>query len=403
MPPATNSVTPLTTDVVAFGYEVLYQLVRYFGLVGLVNRNYDGTPAFVGQKLTVPSLNFNGKARRRDVDGGVQTDPLIGSFTTVEMFQMVTAFQLDALQMQFSNVDLRTEGAMRAAQTILEGVDDELFNEWTQFYNFVGPTDGSPLLDPSTNNFVNLVKARKVLSDEKVRDRARWRGVLNTTEAANMASTPLFLQAQQAGTARNQEGLPEGYIGRYHDFTLTESQGVPTDVVLADAVTWGTPLIKTDQVIGAAVIDLKGLAHSVTLPKGSLFKIGGKNYSVVADAAVDAGGNAVGVSISPELRVAVLTNDPVTPIPFDVPVSINHLFHPEAYLFVNRPPVPMTDGAGTRFIDLVDNEVGVAMRMAIETRVVDPVRGYQEFLAFDLVMGKSVVRKNYGLRGHGQV
>lgn len=399
-----NSLAPLSTDIVASGYEVLYQFVRLMGLVGLVNRNYAGTPAFVGETLTVPALNYLGKAKVVGPEEPVVPDPLSGVTVEVKTKRLVASFRLDNLIRLFSQVDLRTQGALLVAQAMIEGVDDYLFSFWPKIYQFVGATDGSKFLDPATNNLINLSKARALLTQNKVPRDGSWRGVINAAEEMNFGATPLVLQAQQAGTNRNQAELLPNNLGYFHNFNLSTSQAVPGGIQLANAAVWNNPNAKMDGIhaIGVAIVNLKGLGANKTIPKGSIFKFKAKNYSVIADAVTDGTGDAAGVGIFPKLRDAAADNDLVTGKEFPNPISIMPFFHPNAWLFVNRPPAEMLDNAGTRQQLITDTDAGITMRVSVENKVVDPVAGFQEYITFDAIIAGDIVRPEMILRGHGE-
>jgi|SRR5581483_4148247 len=397
-----NSISNISENIQIFGMLVLSQLRNMLALVGNVASNYPGAaePTSAGSIINVPSLAISGSARTRAINGAVTVDDMSSGNVQVTMTQVYKAVKLDNLQRTFSNIDLITETAKRLAIILADGADAQLTGLWYYIPYETGKTDGTATFN-STDKMNYFASARKVLTNNKA-PLDRLQAVLGPTESYNLRTLDLFQQAQQRG---DTTGLRDGNLGRVMGFGVRESQATPATVTLTTAASWGTPLVNnaSGYAIGSTSIAVDGLGTG-TIKQGSIFVLGGNNYSVAADATITT--NAATLTITPPLKTAVADNDPLTVTGFthSAAGSVGFAYDPDAFLMVVRPQADFIEGSGVRSYQFSDPESGLSFRLSFSSAIAGGAgTAMQETMVADLLIGCAVVRPELAVRIAGQV
>jgi hypothetical protein len=398
-----NSISNVSENIQYFTARLLAYLRAELALLGYTARNYEDAVSQPGSYVNINDLKISGSANVRTINGAVTVDDMTSAQTQVQLQHIYKSVKLDNLQKTFSNVALIDEAAQRLGVILADGADSQLTGLWYQIPYETGKADGTATFN-SSDKMNYLAKARQILTVNKM-PRRDLQAVIGPTEAYNLRTLDLFQQASQAGTA---EQLREGSLGRAMGFQLRESQSTVSSVTLSTTAQWGTPLIGTaGAAIGATSIPVKGLQASQTpcIKKGSVFVVGGNNYSVTADANSDAGGLAT-LSITPPLKTAVVNNDPITVTGFthSAAGSVGFAYHPDAFLWIVRPMAPFTPGSGVISSQLSDPESGLSVRVSIQSTVAGGAgTAMQEVITADFLCGAGLVRPEGAVRISGQV
>lgn len=396
-----NSISNIAESIQYFSSRLLYFLRAELALLGYTSRNYDDNPAQVGQTINISDLKISGAASVRTINGAVNVDDMASVQNAVTLSQIYKAVKVDNLQRTFSNVDMMDEAASRLGAILADGADSQLTGLWYQIPWEAGKTDGNAVFN-STDNMNVLAKARQILTANKV-PRRDLQAVIGTTEAYNLRTLPLFTQAQQAGSAEN---LREGSLGRVYGFDVRESQSTIASATLTTSTTWGTPLVNNaaGYAIGSTSIAIDGLAASGTIKKGSIFQLGGNNYSVTADATITT--NAATISFTPKLLTAVADNDPLTVTNYthSAAGSVGFAYHPDAFLWIVRPLADWIPGSGVVSHQMSDPVSGLSVRVSVQSQVAGSAGvAMQETITADFLCGAALIRPEMAVRISGQV
>lgn len=393
-----NTLNPISNDLVYFGNELLFHLKNLLVITGIVNTNFRGGVGEVGETIKVPFLNVAGSSRTRTKYGPVVVDDIGSGQVPVTLQHIYKSLKFDNLDMTLSNVIDRATLAQRLAYGLVEGVDASIMGLWNEIPYEVGDLDGTAAFD-ATNKLNHLSSARKTLMVNKS-PMDNLQGLLGPTEAHNYRTLDINIKSNEAGTDAIRG---EGFLGRVYGINLRETQQVASST-LTPTASWGTPLIDlvAGYAIGTTTIHVDGVGSGLTIKKGSTFSLGGNSYVVTADAAATL--TDVDLPIYPALKTAVANDDPLTPIAHSAASSENLIFNPRGIGLAIRPMAQMMAGSGPLQTTVTDPQTGLTLRLSIESRVGgDANVAFSEQMTVDMLAGVKVLQPEMCVRLLGQV
>jgi hypothetical protein len=329
----------------------------------------------------------------------------MNSFTAnVTMTQIYQGVTVDNLQNLFSSVNMMEEAARQLAYNIAAAADAQVAALHTHIPYVVGKTDGTASFN-STDILKPLNDARKqlMLNRSPMDDLV---AVLGPTEAANFRS---LSQLQKVNEAGGPNLLRNGEMGQILGFRIMESQQIATNVVMNDSSVTATPGAVNNASgypVGTTTMAINSLGAG-TVPAGTSFyvkTISGTKYTVTAPATITT--NAATITFSPPLRDAVANSDAVVITEYTNAAggeSFGLAFNRNAILAVARPTHPFQAGSGINSVIVTDDQTGLSIRVATQSKLLDSSAGYSESIAADLVFGCEVVRPESAVKIAGAV
>jgi hypothetical protein len=398
-----NTLTPVTTGLTIFGQEILARLRKKIAFIMKINRDIQGAGEFArdGQTIQIPVVSISGGMNTRAIGGGTTQDDAAVTQVPVTMTQVYKALSgIDNLELTLTNVNLMDTFAEQMAQILAEGIEDRIYNLWSQIPYQVGKTDNTAAFN-ATDKFGALADAAKIALDNKWLAGDRY-GILTSAEGANIKKLDNFIQAYAAGSA---EGRSSGFLGKILGFNMDEANA-PTSFTLTGSTAWGTPLVNGVQAIGVTTLAVKGLAATGTLKAGSIF-VGGReqlhphrgrhNFREHGDR-------------YPErpLKTAVTDGQAITVTGYthgaaNSASGISLLFHPQFGVFTTRRESPFPQGSGVLEVQITDPVSGVNFRLMVESNVQGSSgNAFQTKLTMSALIGTAVVRPELAVRLAGQ-
>lgn len=308
----------------------LPRLLENLVFPNLVHKDFSDTFAGnLGNKIQVRKpVILEGK----DFDATSGVDPQSIEETSVEVtLDKIADVSVDvsALEGATNINDINRQFIEPAAVALAQKINSDGLALYTDV-PYIGGTAGT-----TPDELADLATVRKILNANKVPTSPR-NAVWDVEADAAFTTIPAIVNAEKSGTT---QALREGAIGRIFGLENYMSQAVKahTKGTLAAGGTGGKITVKTAVATAANKVVLDVTASSGgtltgTLKKGDILTIGGKTYTVTADAT--AADNEIEVDIYPAIVVAA-----------DVEVTVlgNHTanlaFHPMAFAFVTRPLV----------------------------------------------------------------
>lgn len=358
--------------------QTLPRLIENLVFPNLVYRDYSEAFAFQGDTIQVrkpvayQAVEFNQSNGTSAQDVKEESvDVTLNHLATVDI-------EFTAIQRATNVDDLNRLFLEPAAVALAEKINADGLELYKDI-PYIGGTAGS-----TPDGLDDFAAARKILNQHKAPLTNR-RAIWDVEADAKFATIDGLVKVNEAGTAR---ALREGEIGRVFGIDNYMSQAVKTHTkgTLAAGGTSAKITVKT-AVSGASqvILDVTASANGTltgALKAGDVLSVGGKTYTVTADATAE--DNEITVRVYPAITASADA---------EVTVTANHtanlVFHENAFAFVTRPLVAP---AGVE--SYVTSYNGVTMRV---------VRGYdmkykKEMLSMDVLYGYKTMYPELAVR-----
>lgn len=289
-----------------------------------------------------------------DADTGISAQNLDNDTIDVKLDHIATVdLQLGAIEAACDFDSVTRQFIEPAAAALAEKINAEGLGLYRDIPYIAGEAGVTP------DGLDDIAQASYMLDMNKVPFGGRC-AVWSPLATSKLKQVPAIVNAEKCGST---SALRTGAIGRVFGIDNYMSQAVADHT----PVYTGT-LTLTDDVIDAAEVTFAATA-SGTIQRGDLLKIGGKTYTVKADAAVS--GSSVTVQLYPNLTANQSAAVEMVPAH-----AANLVFHPNAFAFISRP---LQTPAGVE--SYVTSYNGISLRV---------VRGYdirykREILSMDVL------------------
>lgn len=400
-----NNVDSVTVDVQLFGRTLLKFLKSKLVAVGLVDRSYEGAAAAPGDEIEVPWVTVAGDAAIRAINGPATASDVASHKIRVRMQHIYKAVQFDNLQKLFSSVDLWTEAARQLAYKIAKKADSIVCGLHSEIPYYAGATDSTTIFPGTGDPLIYVNTARKILMQNEA-DMDGLNLILNPTEAFNYRSKDQLRKVNESG---DSSLLRDGNLGRVLGVNVWESQQIQNETLSVAAETASPGAVVGAHSLGATSLSVNSVGAG-SVQAGTSFTIAGitngtgqlVRFVVTADATIT--GNAATLVIHPPLPSALSGSEAVTFTEVtSPPSSMNLLFSPGAILAVARPVAPFVGNSGINSETVTDEQTGLSIRIAIQSKLLDATAGYQEAIAADMVFGAKVKRPEFAVKLTGAV
>ncbi len=334
--------------------EALPRLIDNLVFPNLVYK--ETIPGNAAKKGDVVSVRCPVRLEANDFDAsaGISAQNLDNDTIDVKLDHIATVdLQLGAIEAACDFDSVTRQFIEPAAAALAEKINAEGLALYRDIPYIAGEAGAAP------DGLDDIAQASYMLDMNKVPFGGRC-AVWSPLATSKLKQVPAIVNAEKCGSTN---ALRTGAIGRVFGIDNYMSQAVADH---APAYT-GTLTLAND-VTDAEEVTFTASA-SGTLQHGDLLKIGGKTYTVKADAAVS--GSAVTVQIYPKLTANKSAAVEIIPAH-----SANLVFHPNAFAFISRP---LQTPAGVE--SYVTSYNGISLRV---------VRGYdirykREILSMDVL------------------
>ncbi len=334
--------------------EALPRLIDNLVFPNLVYK--ETIPGNAAKKGDVVSVRCPVRLEANDFDAsaGISAQNLDNDTIDVKLDHIATVdLQLGAIEAACDFDSVTRQFIEPAAAALAEKINAEGLALYRDIPYIAGEAGATP------DGLDDIAQASYMLDMNKVPFGGRC-AVWSPLATSKLKQVPAIVNAEKCGSTN---ALRTGAIGRVFGIDNYMSQAVADH---APAYT-GTLTLAND-VTDAEEVTFTASA-SGTLQHGDLLKIGGKTYTVKADAAVS--GSAVTVQIYPKLTANKSAAVEIIPAH-----SANLVFHPNAFAFISRP---LQTPAGVE--SYVTSYNGISLRV---------VRGYdirykREILSMDVL------------------
>ena len=335
--------------------EALPRLIDNLVFPNLVYK--ETVPGNAAKKGDVVSVRCPVRLEANDFDAsaGISAQNLDNDTIDVKLDHIATVdLQLGAIEAACDFESVTRQFIEPAAAALAEKINAEGLALYRDIPYIAGEAGTVP------DGLDDIAQASYMLDMNKVPFGGRC-AVWNPLATSKLKQVPAIVNAEKCGSTN---ALRTGAIGRVFGIDNYMSQAVADHV---PAYT-GTLTLAAD-VTDAEEVTFTASASSGKLQHGDLLKIGGKTYTVKADAAVT--GSSVKVPVYPKM-----TADKGAAVELVPAHAANLVFHPNAFAFISRP---LQAPAGVE--SYVTSYNGISLRV---------VRGYdirykREILSMDVL------------------
>lgn len=275
-----------------------------------------------------------------------------------------------------------------AAYALADKIDQDLVSLYTDIPHSVDAS--SPL------TVANLTATRQKLFDNKapLQMESFNHFMIGGVEEAELLNLEAFSQFQGAGNVGTESQL-RGQIGMRFGMNFFANQNRPTHT--AGSITAADPEVQGAHAAGATSVIVDDTTLTGTVKAGDLVTFEGDSlpYSITADAT--AASNAITLTISPPLRVAIADDADVTFDQDATNTKVNLAFHRNAFAlaFAQLPDFDeFTTRLGTEVFSVQDPVTGIALR----ARVGYDFNNSKMMVALDTLYGFKTLDTNLAVR-----
>lgn len=378
-------------DPTFWAQETLAQLFPQLKMAGLVYRDFEHIVAERGDTINTRMPN-RFTAKDADPDVFFSNKPKADNVQIKLDKWKELVFEIGDKEASLSMKDLTAEFMQPAAFAIAEAVEDAVLALGNDLPYTVGAAGVTPATVAALGTDI-----KEKFDTMQIPDGDRQ--VVLGPAAVNKFNQ-VFYQDYVSGSADQQT---EGTLRRKFGLNYTDSNKLGSHTN-GTATVGGTPQFNAGvaanveplggvPLTSTVALKLLGVAAGTILP-GDVFTVahasGVASYTVVTGG-VAAGGILAGIVISPGLRAAVLTSDPIV---FVASHAFNLAFHKQAFALVTRPlKVPSAPGASVA----VANFNGIGLRAATWYEPKD----LRSYVRLDLLYGVKTldIRKAFRVLG----
>jgi len=306
-----------------------------------------------------------------DNESGVDARPMPDDKVEVTLDTLATVDASIGAWDTYDETAIRKLFVEPAAAALAEKIN----KDGLRLYKDIYQTAGTPGQAPA--GLDDLASASYALDMAKVPTGCRH-AVWSPYAAAQLKQIPAVVNAEKCGdTTALRTGAIGSVFGVEHYMSQAICQHTPGTL---------TGVSMTLEAANGTEVTLTGSAiDGKTLVKGDILTMGGKQYTVLADAA--ASGNTITVSVSPAVTAEIGSEVVVAGAH-----EANLVFHPNAFAFVTRP---LSAPAGVE--SYVTTYNGISLRV---------VRGYdmrykREMLSMDVLYGFKTIYPELAVRYMG--
>lgn len=373
-----NTLTNILPTILARGVLALRQNAI---MASLVNRDLQGAAQSKGNVVNVP---IPSAIAARAVTPAVTFASNVDSAPTSAP---VTLDQWYEAPMQISDsdsaaIDVDQFFAMQGSEAIKalgNNVDAAIMSKHTGFFGYSGAAGTTPF----SGTLTQAISARQRLGIQLAPMDPR-RIVIDPSAEANLLNVSEVLRFDGRG---DQGGILEGNIGRKLGFDWYMDQNVSGYTPGTGWVT-GFAASTVGGAVGDTTLNVLNATASGSIKMGDIFTVGAGYYVVKTSTTVSATVQ-VAISFYPALSTAVATGSAIAVLA--TAYTANLAFHRDAWAFASRP-LSGVFGAGNVFQAPTDPVSGIALRLELS-------RQYrQETIAFDVLYGTNVVRRELGVK-----
>jgi hypothetical protein len=337
-----------------YANEALILLYKSLGMGNAVYRGFDKSPQQKGSNInirrpgTFQATNMPAGAADQDVN----TENISIRLSNWQGVQ----FSVRDDELTFTGDQLIQEHIQPAAFAVADAIDLSLTNLYAEIPQVVDNTGAFAVAD--------IANLRRTMFDNAVPTVGDRFLMVNGAVEANMISNPSFFEADKSADGGSTQIT--GRLGRKFGYDIFANQNVRTHT--QGAITASTPRLQT-AVTGGNGVDQKSTitlfdgTMTGTLRRGDIIAFAGvaQRYAVTADAT--AAGNAITVTVTPNIRQNIAANTAVT---FTQSArSENLAFHRNAFALAMAPLSDMGNGLGARIAYASDPVTGLALRSTV--------------------------------------
>jgi hypothetical protein len=329
----------------------------------------------VGQVLHLPKRGALVANRKTDTGNYSVQNPQSSTVDVTLNNQWEVTFGLTSQAIAFQNQD-QTDGYIEDAIIALaEQIDTDLFQAYKLIAAANTVTNGGNITE------ANILSARKILRDQKVRPGAKQYGVVSTTQEAAILQLANLVRYDAIGVSNNVSNakigdgavVMPGAIGRAYGFEICPSQLVPSvaandntlqTITVSGAPTGGSFTITINSLttgpiaynasaaaVKSALNALTGFGGQVYVTKsGSVWTVAFLNGNTFAMTTTDSltGGSTPATAVA---QVAQTT-------------GAKNLFYSDDFFLMAFRPLPLPEaGQGAVGTYMMDPETGIGMRL----------------------------------------
>lgn len=269
-------------------------------------------------------------------------------------------------------------------------VNSQILGEYYKIGNLVVASGTDTIPFEGTATVADILAVNKNLN-ESLCPRDQRRFVIDYTSEINLLSKPQFSEWQKSS---DNQVIINAELGRKVGFDWFTDDQLPLTRTIGTYD--GAARINGALAIGATTVVLDNVTTSNNFRRGDVITFVGhtREYAVQADAAE--AGNAITLTISPELKAAVDDDSVVTRVAGQEDARstyVNLAFRRDAFQYVTRPLARDTQLPGSPPMTVVPDPVsGLIVRM-------EPVRQNKQTLwDLDILWGSTVIRPEYACR-----
>lgn len=332
-------------DPLFYANEALIQLEKVLGMASHVHRGYEKDPQQPG---SIIKIRRPGTFVAQSMPVSTPADILPDEVTVTLNRWFGVVFALTDQELTYTTEKIISEHIRPAAVALADKIDDDLCGLYADVPWFVEAQNPGAIVD--------FTSVRQVMFDNKVPNVPRFMMINGEREADYLALAAFHEADKSSDGAATQR---EGFLGRKFGYDIWANQNVklhdPTPLAITGAVTSNARAVGDTTITLTAATSMTG-----TFKKGNTFSLAGVAQRFAAAADAVAAANAITVTLSEPVKVAISGGSVATLRELDR--YANLAFHRNAFALAMAPLTQIGDGMGARIATSVDPITNLALR-----------------------------------------